>query len=251
MPVKTGLGVAEWKQTFRRVLINGAPLSGKTTSLRTWPAIRHIVVAPGELGFSSVIPSEETKVYYWEFDPATTVVQYKRIWAELQVLIQEIVGGKYGPVTTLALDGLHKIYYVIQKAHGFTPTTDGKAYTEYHEKFTELMVNVLGSNIPYVVATCYDGQEPIELGSSVTQIFPDLPGKMAKGVLGMFPVVLHSERTDESNKQRFVWRLRPQGKIKAVGLHLPPEISEKFPAEMAQDWREVEKIVDTIGKEVS
>ena len=233
-----------WKNTFRRVLVNGPPLSGKTTCMLTFPAKRHILIAPGELGHSSVREDENTKLYYWEFDPSATQVQYARIWAYVQGLTREILSGKHGPVETFGIDGLHKLYYVIMKAMGFTSASDPKEYVKYHEAFSTYMHGVLGSPTPFVVASSYDGTEAAEAGSKVMQIFPDLPGKMAKQVMGMFPVVLHSERNGDGPSEKFLWRLRASGKIQGVGMHVPVEIKARFPAEIEQDWSKVEAILN-------
>lgn len=237
-----------WKSTFRRVLVNGPPLSGKTTSFLTFPPKRHILVAPGELGHSSVQENDDTKLYYWEFDPNATNVQYARTWAHLQKLTVEILSGKHGPITTFAVDGLHKLYYLIMKAGGFTADVDPKAYVKYHETFSNYMNLVLSSPVDYVVASSYDGNEAVEAGSKVMQIFPDLPGKMAKQVMGMFPVVLHAERSNVGDNEKFMWRLRSTGKVQGAGMHLPTPIKACFPAEIAQDWRQIEAIIQTASE---
>lgn len=233
-----------WKNTFRRVLINGAPLSGKTTSFKTFPPKRHLLIAPGELGHSSIQEDEDTKLYYWEFDPLAPNLQFSRLWIYVQKLTQEILQGKHGEVTTFGVDGLHKLYYVIMKAKGFTVDSDPKEYVKYHETFTTYMQSIIQSTTPFVVATSYDGNEALEAGSKITQIFPDLPGKMAKQIMGMFPVVLHSERAGEGTTERFIWRLRASGKVQGVGLHVPSEIRAKFPPEVEQDWRKIEAIIN-------
>lgn len=248
--VITEVDRSKWKQLFRRALINGAPLSGKTTSLKTWPAIapgkRHILVAPGELGHSSILPDDDTKLYYWEFDPSASAIQYKKVFLELQQVTNDILSGKYGEVTSFAFDGLHKLYYVVMKANGFTPDSEAKEYTRYHEGFTQYISPILGSNVPYVAMTCYDGNEAIEVGSKTMQVFPDLPGRMAKQIMGMFPIILHSERSGEGPTQKFTWRLRASGKVQAAGMHVPKEIADKFPAELPQSWAEVEKIIASV-----
>lgn len=257
MPVVTTVSPDRWKSLFRRALINGAPLSGKTTSLKTWPAKtkehpkgkRHILVAPGELGHSSILPDEDTGLYFWEFDPTAGAVEHAKVWAELQAVTNDIIKGKYGEVTSFCFDGLHKLYYLIQKAKGFTPDVEAKEYVRYHELFSGYVKPILGSNIPYVAMTCYDGREAVEPGSKITEIYPDLPGKMAKAIMGEFPIIIHSDRTGEGDKQRFTWRLKASGKVQAAGMHLPKEIAEKFPAEMAQDWQAVEAIVAQIVKD--
>lgn len=233
-----------WKSTFRRLLINGPPLSGKTSSLATFPAPRHIIIAPGELGHSSIRDGDGQRVYYWQFDVEQPIVKYMLMWQHVKRLTQEIITGKHGPCETLAIDGLHKLYYVIMKAYGYTSDTDPRAYTKFHEEFTNYVAPLLASKIPYVVATCYDGNEASEAGSKVTQVFPDLPGKMAKQVMGMFPVVFHSERQGDGTHEKFVWRLRASGKVQGCGVHLPKEVTKIFPAEADQDWAKIESIVE-------
>jgi hypothetical protein len=130
------------------------------------------------------------------------------------------------------------------KALGFTADVDPKAYVKYHEAFTNYMQMILQSSTPFVVASSYDGNEAVEAGSKVTQIFPDLPGKMAKQVMGMFPVVLHSDRSRVGEVEKFQWQLRATGKVQGVGMHLPADIKAKFPAEIDQDWRKIEAIIN-------
>lgn len=201
-------------------------------------------MAPGELGHSSLQEDSDTKLYYWQFDQNSTQVQYARIWVQLERLTREILAGKHGEITTFGIDGLHKLYYVIMKAAGFTVNSDPKEYVKYHETFGNYMYMLLGSSVKYVVATSYDGNEALEAGSKVMQVFPDLPGKMSKQVMGMFPCVFHTERNGEGDKEKFVWRLRASGKIQGVGMHLPPEIKNRFPAEIEPDWSKVEAIIN-------
>lgn len=233
-----------WRSTFRRVLLNGPPLSGKTTSMKTFPAPRHILVAPGELGHSSLQEDADTKLYYWECDPNGTNVQYLRMWTYLQQLTMDIINGKHGEITTLGIDGLHKLYNVVMMAKGWTPDSDPKEYVKYHAEFEKFVNMTLTSPVSFVVATCYDGNEALEAGSKVTQIFPALPGKQAKQIMGSFPVVFHAERVGDGEKEKFIWRVRSTGKIQGAGLHVPESIRNRFPDELPQDWSKVEAIVN-------
>jgi hypothetical protein len=233
-----------WKGTFRRVLLNGPPLSGKTTSLLTFPAKRHILIAPGELGHSSIREDENTKVYFWQFDPSSSNIQYMKTWVQVQKLTNEILGGKFGEVETFAIDGLHKLMFTIMCANGWTPDTEGKVYPKYYRKFNEYLSPILASPIPYVVVTCYDGREALEPGSKLTQVFPQLPGALAKDIMGTFPCVFHSSRQGDGTNEKFVWELRASGSMQAAGLHLPIDLKTKFPATLPQNWGEVEKIIN-------
>lgn len=233
-----------WLKSYRRVLLNGAPLRGKTTSLKTFPKPIHIIVAPGEMGYSSLFPDPpHLNLYYWEFDTASPIIAWAKVWVEFKILCTDILNGKYGSVETLAIDGLHKLYYVIQKAHGYTQDSEAREYSRYHEVFTNQMSVILGSSIPYVVATVYDGPEATEPGSKVTQVFPQLPGRMAKDIMGLFPCVFHAELRVDEKGSIYSWRLQPSVKMQAAGFHLPKEITSTFPAELPQDWAIVEKLI--------
>lgn len=240
----TEIDLDAWKATFRRVLVNGPPLSGKTTSFLTFPPKRHIIVAPGELGHSSVREDDDTKLYYWEFDPNATNVQYARTWVQLQKLTIDILSGKHGAITTFAVDGLHKLYKVIMMAKGWTPDSDPKEYIKYHAEFERYINMILSSPVDYIIASCYDGNEAMEAGSKVMQTFPDLPGKQAKLIMGSFPVVFHSERSGDGANEKFTWRVRTTGKVQGCGLHVPEDIKRKFPSELPQNWQEVEKLIN-------
>ena len=64
--------IEDWSKSFDRILINGPPYSGKTTSFMTWPAPRQIIVAPGELGSSSILPDDPDDDMEFLGDQATT-----------------------------------------------------------------------------------------------------------------------------------------------------------------------------------
>ena len=242
-----------WKTSFGRILLDGPPLSGKTTGFLTFPETRHILIAPMELGHSSIRETDQTKKYWVEFDPSSTTVQYARMWAYIQKITTEILAGKYGKVTTFGLDGLHRIYYMIMKANGYNSNTDPREFGKYHELFNNYLAPILSSKIPFVVATCYDGVEATEAGSKVTSLFPDLPGKMAKHIMGLFPAVFHTERRGLGEKEQYFWQLRTTGKVQGVGMHLPPEVKRIFPGEievkfedgkLVGGWQEIDQLIN-------
>jgi len=252
-----------WRRAFSRVLWNGPPLSGKTTGTLTLPRPCHLVVAPGEHGYSSVEPTDDYHIYAWDYDPqdvkSTTP---KEVWKELQDTVTEILTGKHGEVRSLVLDGLHKLYDLVMRVEGWNSAMvddkeAGRQYTKYHDKFGTFLSRVLGSAIPLVGATCYDGLEPIEPGSKTMQIFPLLPGRMAKDVMGMFPVVFHTEKLQGG---KFVWTLKPQGRMQAAGMHIPTRYAAVIPdnieikvdgktGAVSGGWQELEAILAKVGGE--
>lgn len=254
MPPKI-LTRTDWMKAFSRPLWNGPPLSGKTTGTKTLPRPVHLVVVPGELGHSSVMPEDDYTIHAWEVDHEAPLLKWQELWKELQQRVLEVLTGKHGAVTSLVFDGLHRLYDIIMRVEGWTPALvddkeGGKQYVKYHALFTNFLSRALASSVPLVGATVYDGLEPIEPGSKITQIFPLLPGRMAKDVMGMFPVVFHT--TTEAG--RFYWQLKAVGKLQAAGMHVPVEIARKFPEKIEVvfgadgtakgGWYEITRILD-------
>jgi hypothetical protein len=250
-----------WRRAFSRILWNGPPLTGKTTGTMTLPRPCHLVVIPGELGYSSVMPESDYHIHAWEYDPTDPKSSASASWRELQEVITAILSGKHGEVKSLVIDGLHKLYDLGMRAEGWTAASvddekSGRQYTKYHDKFSTFLSRVLGSGVPLVGATCYDGLEAVEPGSKITQVFPLLPGRMAKDVMGMFPVVFHTEL----EAGRYYWTLKAQGKMQAAGLHvptkfigmMPPRIEimvDKKTGEIAGGWKEIEKTLGMLQGE--
>lgn len=163
---------------------------------------------------------------------------------------------------TFAIDGLHKIYYLIQKAHGYTPSSDAREFGRYHETFLNFLDPILSSNIPHVVATCYDGQEAIDDGDSVGTdrkkmgVFVGLPGRMSKEIMGSFPLVFHTERIRHGKDLEYRWQFRAGEKIQGAGGHFPRDIADAFPEYTKPDWNEVVKLIKAqtkidINKEIN
>ena len=254
-----------WRRSFSRILWNGPPLTGKTTGTLTLPRPCHLLVAPGELGYSSVEPTDDYHIYAWDFDPALPAIPYAAIWAEIRETVTEILTGKRGEVASLVIDGLHKLYDLVMRVDGWTPSLvddkeSGKQYTKYHATFGTFLARVLGSGIPLVGATAYDGLEAIdpENRKAGTQIYPMLPGKMAKEIMGMFPVVFHTA----VEGQRYYWTLRAQGKMQAAGMHIPTRYLALLPdrVEVTVDkrtgavgggWKTIEEILAKVNESAS
>jgi hypothetical protein len=251
-----------WRRAFSRVLWNGPPLSGKTTGTLTLPRPCHLVVAPGEHGYSSVEPTDDYHIYAWDYDLQDPKSAAPRdMLKELRDTVTDVLTGKHGEVRSLVLDGLHKLYDLVMRVEGWTSAMvddkeAGRQYTKYHDTFGTFLSRILGSAVPLVGATCYDGLEPVEPGSKQMQIFPLLPGRMAKDIMGMFPVVFHTERQTGG---RFVWTLKPQGKMQAAGLHIPTRYAAAIPEQIevrvdgkgvvTGGWQELEKILVRVGEQ--
>ena len=245
-----------WKRACSRVLINGGPTTGKTQSLLTFPAPRHIMVAPGEQGISTLKPDDDTKIYYWEVDLKAPQIMWAQEWAAWKQLTLEILAGKHGECNTFAWDGIHKVYEMVQKANGYdvermvTEENYSKIFALFHSQFFELFDTVCASPVPYFAATVWDGLEPVEGSKKDTEVYPLLPGRAAKDIIGKFPFVIHTKvraggfNEDGTQQMDYRWELKPTGRMKAAGMHVPKDIAAKFPAECEPDWSVVQKILD-------
>src|SRR5229473_2064730 len=217
MPFKQ-LDKDTWKKGVSRTLIVGPPNSFKTTSISTWPRDIHWISYPGEKGHSS-IPAGDPGVhaYVWEADDLTKFSP-SSVVTEIEKLTIEILTLKHGPITTFAGDGLHKLYefYLLQELAAlkqvfggspeFAGATDeeleeklsGKAYGRAHSSFKHYLDIVGFSGVEHAVFTIWDGEEkdnPDNKRGGPSHVFPDLPGKMARRIMGEFPIVLASKIT--------------------------------------------------------
>ena len=254
MPFKQ-LTADSWQQGLRRILIVGPPNSRKTTSLFTWPRPIGVVSYPGEKGYASIpATAPDVTALVWEDDIAAKTSP--------SALVKEIETATFGllsrnePITTFAGDGLHKLYtaYLNEATNGAYAQGDDfepRMYGRAHEAFLHYLNRVMHSKVPYVVFTVWDGREADnpEAGSkSPSHIFPDLPGKLAKRIMGEFSVVLYAEVTPPvpGQLQKATWQLQPGGKVWGAGVKLPPDLAAKLPQKVPQDWQLVEPML--LGK---
>lgn len=244
--------VDQWVSDASRILLNGPPLTGKTTSLLTFPRPCHILIAPTEMGASSIRDNPKAGVHVYKFQfKAAEVLKYQTIWRGVQETTQMILDGSHGKVNTFCIDGLHRLYYFIQKALGYTASTDSKEYSRYHETFVNFLLPILSSDVPTVVATSYDGTEMVEdsAGKGIATIYPGLPGRMAKEIMGYFPLVFHSETFRTGKGEEYRWQLRAKDKVRGAGAHFPADVRDVFPNYVPQDWNVVLNLINKALKE--
>ena len=260
MPFKV-LDKDAWKKGVSRTLIVGPPNSLKTSSIATWPRDTHWISYPGEKGHSS-IPADEPGIhaYVWEADDLAKFSP-SAVITEIEKLTIEILTLKHGPIVTFAGDGLHKLYefYFLQElaalkqvfggSSEFSGATDeeleeklsGKAYGRAHSSFKHYLDIIGFSSVQHAVFTIWDGEEkdnPDNKRGGSSHVFPDLPGKMARRIMGEFPIVLAAKVSlpDPQGRVNGTWQTRPGGKIWGAGIKVPPEVAKRIPAEVPQNW---------------
>ena len=254
----------EAQAVARRVLISGPPNSFKTTSLLTWPRPIHIVSFPGEKGWETIpVGVEGVHPYVWEIDDPSKV-SAASVVAEVEKLTIEILTGKKGEVQTFAGDGLHKLYdwyykrarVDIDDAPGMSDDQkDIRAYGNPQggafKGFLDFLHKILHSTVPYVAMTVWEDPEKDDAQSkdrnAPMHVFPALPGKIAKRIVGEFSSTVYAEVTspvaDLQGSVKGTWQIRPGGKVWGVGVKAPVEIAKTLPKYIAQDFPTLERLL--------
>lgn len=232
---------ATWELLRRRLLISGPPNSGKTTSLATFPHPLAVMFYPGEKGQTSLTIDADVKAWVPEpFDP-----EKPTNWASMVVGIEratnEILAGKHGTFATFAGDGLHKLHalYLAEATAGASMRGEDfepRLYGAAQKKFFAYLDRVMRSTMSVVVFTVWDGREKDDQDdkskNATSHIYPELPGKCAKEIMGEFAIVAGANKVGD----KYVWQLRPQGKVWGAAVKVPKAIAVKLPTFIEQDW---------------
>ncbi len=256
MPIRE-FGPDLWKRLMSRVLIFGPPNSFKTTSLLSWLPCGplHVLSFPGEAGYATIpLGVDGLKAYVWE----ESVLEAQSPAAALDEVEQttlDILSGKNGPVVTAAFDGFHKYYDTLMDdvtggAYGLGEEFDPLLYTRAHRRAKTFLKRAIQSPVPYIVFTSWnakEGDKPWKKGQqSDSHEWPDLPGKMAKLILGEFSVVMYSKVTyprTPTEKMRGEWTLRPDHEIWGSFVKIDPRVAGQLPARVPQNWQQLEPLL--------
>ena len=244
--------------TRRRILISGEPNTYKTTSLLTFPRPLVYLAYPGEKGHA-VIPGGAPDIfkYTWQVDDPTKPESPYQVLADVRKVTTEALCGAHGKEITFAGDGLHKLHaYMLNavtegayfKGDEFEPRLYGRAT----EMFLSYLALVAHSTVPVAVFTVWSGQEPdrpkkpVErTGDIPTHIYPELPGKLAKRIIGEFEIVVGSVLRSPKPGAPLAgqWQLRPDGDIRGVGVKIAPDIAKTLPLACAADYRVLDNLL--------
>jgi hypothetical protein len=251
----------------RRVLISGPPNTLKTTSLLTWPEPNIIVSLPGEKGWETIPVGREGVIpVIWEFGDSPNQSAASVVSMVEHTILGQIIPGKMGEFKTLSLDGIHKLYgwyyhkcldELLESAgkrknwDGDEEKLRGAAYGRAHDEFG-LFISRVSQNksISYLAATVWEGKTKDDTDdqskNATKHIFPDLPGEMARRIVGEFSVVCYSEVNivpDMNKNLEGKWQIRPGGKIWGVGAKVPAEIAITLPDKVPQDFKILERLL--------
>ena len=240
----------------RGVLITGQPNSGKTASLVTflnaYPDKKAAYLSyPNEQGSSS-FPADHPNVLVravYEDAEAGVKVNYNALWTEIEQLTADTLVGKHGKIELFFGDGLHKLYAVaLAKATGGISVVsldfDAKLYADASKLFVKYLHMIQRAPSLYLpVFTVWEGREKDNPDSTekkpTRHIFPELPGQMAKLIMGEFGVVLYATKIGPQYK----WLTKPMGDVWGAGIKLPIAESKAIENYVEQDWEVLAKKV--------
>lgn len=262
-----------------RILISGPPITLKTTATLTFPKPNYHFSLPGEKGWETV-PTDVEGIfpYIWQFDEAAQYSPHAVVRDVESQIFKVIADGiakhgtwQDGARWTITLDGLHKLYHVHRLMHladlraskvylkaqeqGDDPEEKitGPSYGRSHDSFGLFMTKVLQRPVPYIVATVWEGKSKDDPDDTrlkaPSHIFPDLPGEMAKRIVGEFGITVYSEVTppDPQGRLKGYWIVKPQGKIWGVGAHVDPRIALGIPPKVAANFNALEPYLKPKG----
>ncbi len=243
----------KWTRLRRRVLLTGQPNSGKTTSLLTFLETTETRMAylayPDEHGVVSLpLPHPQIAAFVWEEKDPHKRLAWANTWQDVETVTADILAGRYGKIDVFAGDGLHKLHFVAlcKATKGEAAVTldfDAILYAEASRLFTGYLHRVLRSEIGLVVFTVWEGWEkenPYAKDKNTTKhIFPALPGKLAKEIMGEFGTVLYATRQGVGPGAQYVWQTRPFGSVWGCGIKAPLAVTAPIKTYVPQDWRKL------------
>lgn len=251
------------KPDYQCIWVFGDPNMGKSYSMRTCPKPVGIISMPGEKGHSSLPYGEGYTVLRWKDDgtptPERNTLYYMKIWREVEGATIDMMNGKYGPIETIVIDGMHKLYDL-----ALAIATDGEsaalhsAFTKKtNEKGKEVMVGefspfcygksntmiwqfvnmVASSKVPWRIFTSWaDAKKDDAKDTSwdaAKSLLPDMPNKAARQVTGEVSVTLFATMDP---KGQYVWQTKSGGKAAGVGIKGDPTVVSKIPTFIPQDF---------------
>lgn len=248
---------AQWGKLARRILVSGPPNSGKTYCVRTIPGHIAYIAYPGEGGSSTLnqkeIESKGGKCWVWENPPAGTPMDYGKVCNEIRTLTVEILAGKHGAFDAFVGDGLHKLYgmFLADQTNGASEAGEdfeAKLYGGSHKRFFAYLRMVRDSQMPLVLFTVWDGREKDDPDAkdrdTEKHIFPELPGKAAKDIMGEVSVAVYATIKTIGTERKYQWQTKPMNKVWGCGIKLPEEKKIVVPLFVPQDVAALVNLLD-------
>ena len=266
--------------TRTRILISGTPNTGKTTSSETFITLDsdHMILlnCPGEKGTKSIPEHPQIEAYRYEIPEDLTPESSTAIVKDFKDLTNYAV--KQSP-TILWIDGIHKLYplmmndlsagqffdegIVTQQTKGGELDVTGNTYGRCHYLFGSYLSSLYDSRIPLVVVTAWEDWENRDENltkeqqkNAVKQLWPMLPGKMAKLIVGEFDARISARverrcfhkdcESSKNSRDHFVWQVLPKNDVAGVGIKglrkIPKALAER--PFIHQEWSVLKELME-------
>jgi hypothetical protein len=251
---------------LRQTMLFGPPNSFKTTAVITTAVYPLALVSPpGEEGWGTVPDNVKGLTsFIWEEAP-TDPQSAESVKNEVESTVFKIIAGDYGQHRTLCIDGFHQLYNIYLDiatagCFGRGEEFEAQRYGRAHQMATKFLRKVLASPMEHIIVTTWNAKEmdrqkkPGERASDVeSHEWPDLPGKMAKLIVGMFSVVAFSRVTKKKLADgRLVgeWLIKPDLDVWGASVKMDPRLVSKLPATSPQNFQQLYKIIGAAQQEV-
>lgn len=249
-----------------RVLSWGRPNTFKTTSIvEHWPepdspGSKQFISLPGEKGYESIPHRPSLVSHVWHVEDIAKVSPHA-VLREVGQIAAEVLGGTFGTVTTLAVEGIHKLYdYAYDAALDDLLSEDaqrpkpvgadglrGPAYGIAHKTVMRLLNKLSASGVPYLVVTCWEGDkkdDPKDRSKNApTHKAPALPGQLADAITGEFGVSVRSTIKRVPQGIQGLWQILPDPEVQGCAVKVGLDIARGLPRTIPQDFRVLRDLI--------
>jgi hypothetical protein len=208
------------------------------------------IAYPGEQGVSSFpAASLGDRVQCWAGSDITdpTRVDWTTELNSVKHVTADILTGKYGTFDVFAGDGLHKLHalFLAVATGGESARSydfDAKLYGEAWKGFLGYLQMIMrAATVKKKVFTVWDGREKDDPDAkdrdTQRHIFPELPGKGAKEIMGEFAVVVYACTRGVGEGAEYLWQTRPFGKVWGCGVKAPIRVTKSVKTYVPQDYK--------------
>lgn len=249
MPVKSK--TAEDIKSRTRLMIVGPPNAAKTTCALTFDHPLLVESMPGEKGTDILPPAENRVIRLWEPIKPDDPIDWRVVVKEMEQEQLDVLSGKCGKFTTVFLDGIHKGFEVFlnaakEQSKGQSGEENGLIYWNMAAtNFSKYFNRWWYSSIPFFVATVWseiEKTDPLAQDSlknpASRSVWPAFAGKTQRNILGEVNTIYA-----DVDAGKATWQLKPDERIKGIGIKLPLEEAQKLPYKIAADWQVLKKLL--------
>jgi hypothetical protein len=207
-----------------------------------------VVSSPGEKGTDIIPLADNRKVLLWEPVDWSKKQDWKGMREEIKLETARVLVGSYGQFTTVAFDGIHKIYDVFREAAAEEHNQDGRRYYPQAQKdfLSWFSMAWFSKTVPYVLFTVWaavEKDDPLAVENPkgpapAKSIWPNFMGQVQRSMVGEVNCIYSFVEGGKA-----IWQLKQDERVKGIGLKLPPAEAEKLPYKIPADWQVLKKLL--------